>query len=301
MSAMRITIAIITYQRPESLRSALAAISSIIVPKSTEICILVVDNDRSQSANVVVEAADWLPFSTRYVVEPQKGRGFARNRALDETIDQDYIAFIDDDVFISADWLSAVLKCCVLNQAQFCSGNLRYLYPDNAPRWVKDCRLLQSRATGKQLISVATGNLLMDRQWIATHHLRYPLDVACEDIFFSHFAYRRGACIMTCIEAQATTRVESERLNIAWVFRRALRNGANRSMLYRHLYGRGGMLIFSCWRGGQMCFFASGAMFLACIQRRPWIRVVEHAGMALGYVAGMFGSSAVADAYSTKP
>ena len=293
MLTTHITIAIITYQRPNSLQLTLEAIAALVMPENSKLSVLVVDNDVAQSAALVVQGLAGFPFPLRYVNQPQKGRGFARNTALDETLDEDYLAFIDDDITVAPDWLVEMLECCIQNQAQFCTGNLRYLYPDDAPRWVGDCGLFQSKANGKTATSASTGNLLIDRQWIAVQGLRFPLGIAGEDMFFTSEAYRRGALIMTCKAAHATTRIENDRINVLWVLRRAMRNGANRSVLYKRLDGPGSMIVASCRHAAQMAFYATGAAILACMLRRPWILVVEHGGMALGYIAGIFSVRSV--------
>ena len=57
---------------------------------------VVVDNDADESSRAVVTAAK-LPWPVVYVVEPERGIPFARNRAVREAADSDFVVFIDDD------------------------------------------------------------------------------------------------------------------------------------------------------------------------------------------------------------
>lgn len=92
-----VTIGVPTYRRPELLEALLRTLPSRIAECADlgiAVDVLVVDNDPAGSGRDVAAGAD-LPV--RYVVEPAPGIAAARNRILDECVDRDLVAFIDDD------------------------------------------------------------------------------------------------------------------------------------------------------------------------------------------------------------
>jgi len=61
--------------------------------------IVVVDNDKSESARLMAEAfATQSMISIRYYVEPEQNIALARNKAI-ENVQGEFIGFIDDDEF----------------------------------------------------------------------------------------------------------------------------------------------------------------------------------------------------------
>src|ERR1700735_2162265 len=93
-----ITLSVITFKRPDSLSATLLSLGNIVLPKDTQVRLLVVDNDPEQSALDTVNAIkNAMNFSVEYTLEEKRGIPYARNRALAEAASGDYIAFIDDD------------------------------------------------------------------------------------------------------------------------------------------------------------------------------------------------------------
>ncbi len=104
----RLCVATITHRRPVMLGALLASFTNVRSPAGMELCFLVVDNDRRRSAKASVAAfAASVAGEARYVMEPQSGIPFARNRALNEAhaMGADFLAFVDDDEIVDADWL----------------------------------------------------------------------------------------------------------------------------------------------------------------------------------------------------
>lgn len=101
---LRLTVAICTRNRPESLQACLRSVLEIPGRKGGERSsfeILVVDNAPSdeRTAQLVDDFS-----GVRYVREPRPGLDFARNRAIREATG-DVLAFIDDDVVVDVGWL----------------------------------------------------------------------------------------------------------------------------------------------------------------------------------------------------
>ena len=71
-----------------------------------------------------------------YISEPRTGLSYARNRGIDEARG-DVVAFLDDDIFVSEDWLVAMLKCFERTGAAAVGGRVETCWegePDPAVR-----------------------------------------------------------------------------------------------------------------------------------------------------------------------
>ena len=96
------TVAVCTRDRPEELRSCLAALCALTLPANE---ILVVDNAPSDERTAQV-CGD---FPVRYVREDVKGLNWARTRAAREARGE-IIAYMDDDARPDPCWLEALLR-----------------------------------------------------------------------------------------------------------------------------------------------------------------------------------------------
>lgn len=96
-----ITVAVCTRDRTDLLADCLASLVALD-PQPLEI--LVVDN--APRSNATAELTATFP-QIRYLCEPQPGLNRARNRAI-AAAQGDIIAFIDDDVVVSPQWVGAI-------------------------------------------------------------------------------------------------------------------------------------------------------------------------------------------------
>jgi len=103
---MDISVILCTYNRCESLRTALASVARSTLPESVDWEVLVVDNNSSdQTSTVVREFSDKHPARFRYLFEPKPGKSHALNSAL-QTTSSAVVAFMDDDVVVEPAWLA---------------------------------------------------------------------------------------------------------------------------------------------------------------------------------------------------
>jgi glycosyltransferase involved in cell wall biosynthesis len=102
---MQITVILCTYNRCQSLASALDSLAASILPETIEWEVLVVDNNSSdQTAAVVKDFACRHPGRFRYRFEPQQGKSYALNAGIREA-QGNILAFVDDDVTVEPMWL----------------------------------------------------------------------------------------------------------------------------------------------------------------------------------------------------
>lgn len=102
---MNITVIVCTYNRCQSLATALESIAASQMPSSAVWEVLVVDNNsRDQTPEIVQDFGRRFPDRFRYVFEARQGLSNARNAGIREARG-DIIVFTDDDITVEPNWL----------------------------------------------------------------------------------------------------------------------------------------------------------------------------------------------------
>jgi glucosyl-dolichyl phosphate glucuronosyltransferase len=102
---MYITVIVCTYNRCESLATALDSVASSILPDSVQWEIVVVDNNSKDSTRETVDGISRrYPGRFRYLFEARQGKSLALNLGVREARG-DVLAFMDDDVTVEPTWL----------------------------------------------------------------------------------------------------------------------------------------------------------------------------------------------------
>lgn len=102
---MNITVILCTYNRCESLATALESIAASQLPDAVSWEVVVVDNNsKDKTRNVVENLGQRYPGRFRYSFEPQQGKSHALNTGIREASGE-ILVFMDDDVVVDAKWL----------------------------------------------------------------------------------------------------------------------------------------------------------------------------------------------------
>ncbi len=102
---MQITVILCTYNRCQSLARALSSVAASRLAQSVEWGVLVVDNNsRDHTRDVVDKFCHWYPGRFRYLFEPQQGKSFALNAGI-RAAGGNILVFTDDDVTVEPTWL----------------------------------------------------------------------------------------------------------------------------------------------------------------------------------------------------
>ena len=133
---MKITVILCTYNRCADLRVALGSLAASILPDSSSWEVLVVDNNSSdQTREVVQEICSLHPGRFLYLFESRQGKSYALNTGIKEARG-DILAFVDDDVTVTATWLQNLTAG--LHDGKWAGAGGRIL-PDRTfspPRWL---------------------------------------------------------------------------------------------------------------------------------------------------------------------
>jgi glucosyl-dolichyl phosphate glucuronosyltransferase len=133
---MNITVILCTYNRAGSLSKALESVASSALPKSVEWEILVVDNNsRDHTREVVEEFCGRYPGRFRYLFEPRQGLSQARNAGIREARG-DILAFMDDDVTVEPTWLENLTANLQDGEWSGAGGRILPEQGFSPPRWL---------------------------------------------------------------------------------------------------------------------------------------------------------------------
>jgi glucosyl-dolichyl phosphate glucuronosyltransferase len=132
---MRITVILCTYNRCQSLATALDSIAAQVLPEQIEWDVLVVDNNSTDGTREIVEDfCRRYPDRFRYLFEPQQGLSSARNAGVREAMG-DVLAFTDDDVIVESTWLQNLTAGLCSGEWPGAGGRILPDWPCAPPSW----------------------------------------------------------------------------------------------------------------------------------------------------------------------
>lgn len=133
-----VSIAICTYNRADRLSALVAALRAQECDLPFEI--LFIDNNSTDgTAARLASLAQEPGANIRIVFEPRQGIVFARNRAIEECLNSQYLFFMDDDELPMPGWLTAGLDALQQDKADCTGGRIRVNFaPYTRPPWLGD-------------------------------------------------------------------------------------------------------------------------------------------------------------------
>lgn len=135
---MRLSVIVCTWNRREQLKAALASIAASQLPPSVDWEVLIVDNNSTDGTPATCE--EFLrshPGRFRYIQEPRPGKSFALNTGI-ENSQGEILAFTDDDVEVSPQWLAEILRTIDAWNCAGVAGRIIATWSHPKPRWFSD-------------------------------------------------------------------------------------------------------------------------------------------------------------------
>lgn len=133
---MKITLILCTYNRCQTLAKALDSIAASTLPNSIEWEVLVVDNNsRDQTREVIEDFCRRYPGRFRYVFERQSGKSHALNTGIREARG-DVLAFVDDDATVTPTWLQNLTGALHTGEWAGAGGRIILQWPSSLPPWL---------------------------------------------------------------------------------------------------------------------------------------------------------------------
>lgn len=237
----RIALCALTYLRPDGLARLLEGLDELIVPPSTEVLIVIVDNDPHESArDMVSRHVAPCPFEVRYVHEPARGISTARNAAVQAALDWDAqsVCFIDDDEWPDPVWLRELVATAEQTGADIVTGPVLPVFDEPPPSWMIDGEFFERRRHEhhERIRYATTSNVLIGAQCFAERP--NPFDLAFgmsggEDTHLFAELREAGFVSVWCDTALVYEAIPSSRVDTRWILRREYRRGQTLSLSLR--------------------------------------------------------------------
>lgn len=290
-----VCICVATFGRPAGLTRLLRSLSNLSFQKNSDLLVrvAVADNDADGSAWLSVkEATQYLRVPVTYEIEPKRGVSFARNRSVRMAGECDYVAFVDDDEFVEANWLDELLKAQALYNADVVLGPVIPAFDYQPPDWIMKGRFFERprHLTGTPISYGRTGNALVVKRVL--DRIPGPFDPAfalsgAEDTLLFRHVLNSGARIIWCDEA-VVTEVNSAGRNARWFLRRTF-GSANAYVFCQRALGIGSRRWLFALRG--LALTAGGALALVPspvlgLDKTVW--ACARVASGLGHLTGAF-------------
>lgn len=226
-----ICVCVCTYKRPKFLTRLLSKLENQDTKDFFDYSIVIVDNDKSESARQTVESyARQSKISISYYVEPEQNIALARNKAI-ENAKGEFIALIDDDEFPDKHWLLNLYNAVNLYKSDGILGPVIPHYEKEPPEWVKKGRFFDrpSHPTGYLLgwKNTRSGNALLRRDIFRKVHKWFDpaFGSGGEDREFFKREIEKGRVFAWCNEASVYETVPPKRWQRTVLMKRALLRG----------------------------------------------------------------------------
>ncbi|TKK70334.1 glycosyltransferase family 2 protein [Ilyomonas limi] len=230
-----ISICIPTYKRPIILTKLLLSIAKCNIDKGliNKVDIIVIDNDFEKTANeVVCTLRDKFCnlYTLNYHNYPVKGLANVRNKLIEESLklDPDFLVFIDDDEYVTTNWLNELVITIVSNKADAARGPV---IADITQPVSKNMSWLFKReqyANNTQLTMWTTGNLIIRcaslRKFNVWFDKRFN-NTGSEDSYFGMQMTKKGATLFWAAQAITYEVIPEKRTKVEWFIRRTYRGG----------------------------------------------------------------------------
>lgn len=229
----KIVICIPTYKRGDMLRQLIDTISKCMIDKSLikSINIVVVDNDVEKTAQELITKLKieyQTFFDLHYHNYSIKGLANVRNELITRAMElnPDFLVFIDDDEYVTENWLVELLKTVIENDGDAARGPVLPKYDNKVSISMEALLERESYANNTLLGHWTTGNLIIRRTSLDKYNVRFDKrfnSTGSEDYFFGRQMAAKGAKIYWAANAITYEIIPEKRTELNWFLKRAYR------------------------------------------------------------------------------
>lgn len=138
MASIRLTAALVTYNRREELKAALESLARQKGVRREDVEVLVVDNGSTDGTmDLLKELAPGFPIELRTMEEPTRGACYARNTAVLNARGEIF-AFLDDDAVADENWMAAHIAAYEDPDVSGVMGRILPRWFAERPDWLDD-------------------------------------------------------------------------------------------------------------------------------------------------------------------
>jgi glycosyltransferase involved in cell wall biosynthesis len=236
---LKVTVAVFTFNRVESLRQTLSTLASVRVPESVEPEFLVIDNGSTDGTRELVQATTIGRAPLSYICESRRGVAHSRNKAI-AVANGEVLLFIDDDIRPLPIWMDRICAPLIAGKADAIAGGV--LIPPHLQRsWMtpRHRAWLGSTEMLTDDLAIISANMGFSRRILA----KVPaFDTELgpgalgfwEDSLFSFQLIRAGYKIATAFDALVEHHFHESRLLRSSFLDRARKEGRCRGYVAYH-------------------------------------------------------------------
>lgn len=301
---MKICITVCTRERPVLLRKCLESVCAQEIPEGVEADIAVIENHREDISRFVTEeVARETGWTIHYVLEPEMGIPFARNRCGTFAADAGYdrLLYIDDDEVAHEGWLRRMVEATKAYPAEVHYGRVVYTYPPVTPSWMIPDHA-NKRPTGSELRKAEGHNTFVDTAVFRKDGFGLSFDGGMRfsggsDTDFFSRVHDAGGKIVWIAEAVVEELVPENRVTLRWQLHRTFRVACNISRLHEKRAGKPKAMVKSLVKGigrlanGVFLQAPASLVFLVSPERgrRQAFKAAKQVASALGSLGYLIG------------
>ena len=243
----KIAIGVCTFRRA-ALSETLDSLATQVLPQDTDCCVIIADNDDTQSALPLVEKAQNAnPMPLHYVHAPARNISLARNALLETAtlLGADYLAMIDDDEIATPAWAARLLEGIATSGADVVLGKVNAVYRPETDAWLQRVRPHDSEPVIQrdgQILTGYAGNAILRLNSPAVQGRRFNPSMGVtggeDDVFFRGMV-RQGGTIGYAPEAVVYEDVPPTRESLRYLLLRRFRAGQTHGLITAPDRGRG--------------------------------------------------------------
>ncbi|MFG6439525.1 glycosyltransferase [Roseateles sp. LKC17W] len=134
---VHIAVIICTWNRAAVLSDTLDSLAALHCPADTQVEVLVVDNNSTDTTQDLLSArmTGWAPGRLHALFEPRQGKQFALNAGIAQAraLGCQVLAFTDDDILFQPDWLAQIADVFGPGGPALAGGRTALQWPDGGP------------------------------------------------------------------------------------------------------------------------------------------------------------------------
>ena len=305
-SMKTVSVVVPTYKRPEDIKRALKSLLQQNL-EGLECDIVVADNDPAGSAkDAVMRIAQNSPVKITYVHAPEPGVSNARNSALAQT-GSPFIAFLDDDMTASENWVSELVKASEKYQTAITFGPAIAEFNDPTNPINSHVKLAFSRTMeaeeGLTNELFGTGGCLINLN--LCEFPSPPFDPNLnqtggeDDVLFANLI-AQGGKIGWAPKAKSTEHVPADRVTRDYIWKRhfSYGQGPSQSEADKGFAGSLGVAFWMCVGAAQTLIYGPVYLVMKALKKpseiRFFIRLAEGLGKMLwwgGFSPRLYGAA----------
>jgi succinoglycan biosynthesis protein ExoM len=233
----KIAICIPTYRRPILLKKLLISLFACNIDKQyiSDVTIIIVDNDHNKSAEIVINEIKHTydeTFELLYFNHSVKGLSNVRNEMFKKALEigPDYILSIDDDEYVSNDWINQLMYTLVTNHGDIALGPVIPVLESDVSTYISSWFRYPMLPNLKRIKFFWTSSYIISVKFLLKHQLEFDIRFNTsggEDTYFGVTALKKGAKIYWAKDAIAYETIPENRTKLKWLAKRCFNGAAN--------------------------------------------------------------------------